>query len=89
MDVSLENLSSSQKDELMTTIKQKIAIANAQELVTKMTEKCFRKCVGKPGQDLDGSEQKCIAMCMDRFMDSWNVVSRALTQRLQQEQYKG
>uniref|UniRef100_A0A182XVB6 Mitochondrial import inner membrane translocase subunit n=1 Tax=Anopheles stephensi TaxID=30069 RepID=A0A182XVB6_ANOST len=89
MDVSLENLSSSQKDELMSTIKQKIAIANAQELVTKMTEKCFKKCVGKPGQDLDGSEQKCIAMCMDRFMDSWNVVSRALTQRLQQEQYKG
>ena len=34
MDVSLENLSSSQKDELMSTIKQKIAIANAQELVT-------------------------------------------------------
>lgn len=86
-------------------------------ILQKMTEKCFKKCVGKPGQDLDGSEQvrvggacrpawcncltcvlsvfidvclqKCIAMCMDRFMDSWNVVSRALTQRLQQEQYKG
>lgn len=23
----------------------------------KMTEKCFKKCVGKPGQDLDSSEQ--------------------------------
>ena len=26
-------------------------------LLQKMTEKCFKKCVGKPGQDLDGSEQ--------------------------------
>jgi len=32
--------------------------------------------------------QKCIAMCMDRYMDAWNVVSRAYTQRLQRERNK-
>ncbi|NXW59655.1 TIM13 translocase, partial [Eurystomus gularis] len=51
----------------------------------RMTDKCFRKCIGKPGGSLDNAEQKCIAMCMDRYMDSWNTVSRAYNSRLQRE----
>ena len=65
--MDLTNLSSSQKDELMTQVRNQMIIANTQELLSKMSEKCFKKCVGKPGSDgLDNSEQKCIAMCMDR-----------------------
>ncbi|CAM1295850.1 Uncharacterised protein g1387 [Pycnogonum litorale] len=78
-------LSGVQKEQLMDQVKQQIAVANAQELLQKMTEKCFKKCVNKPGRHLDSSEQKCIAMCMDRYMDSWNVVSRTYTGRLQRE----
>lgn len=58
-------------------------------LFQKITEKCFRKCVTKPGTSLGGSEQKCIAMCMDRFMDSWNLVSRTYVRRIQREQGGG
>lgn len=29
--------------------------------------------------------QKCVAMCMDRYMDTWNLVSRVYAQRLQKE----
>ncbi|XP_022226768.1 mitochondrial import inner membrane translocase subunit Tim13 [Drosophila obscura] len=76
------------KGEIMDQVKQQIAVANAQELLTQMTQKCFRKCVSKPGSSLDSSEQKCISMCMDRFMDSWNLISRAYGQRLQREQQK-
>ncbi|XP_012263626.1 mitochondrial import inner membrane translocase subunit Tim13-B [Athalia rosae] len=79
------NLSMSQKDEIMEQVKQQIAVANAQELLTKMTEKCFKKCVLKPGTSLDSSEQKCVAMCMDRYMDAWNLVSQAYSSRLQRE----
>lgn len=64
--MDLTSLSSTQKDQLMDSVKQQIALANAQELLTKMTEKCFKKCVNRPGSELDSSEQKCIAMCMDR-----------------------
>ncbi|EFB22872.1 hypothetical protein PANDA_015543, partial [Ailuropoda melanoleuca] len=28
--------------------------------------------------------QKCIAMCMDRYMDAWNTVSRAYNSRLRE-----
>ncbi|CAI5799172.1 Mitochondrial import inner membrane translocase subunit [Podarcis lilfordi] len=55
------------------------------EQVKRMTDKCFRKCIGKPGSSLDNSEQKCVAMCMDRYMDAWNTVSRAYNSRLQRE----
>ncbi|KAK0182667.1 hypothetical protein PV327_000780 [Microctonus hyperodae] len=78
-------LSGTERDELMQQVKQEIAVANAQELLTKITEKCFKKCVNKPGTSLDSSEQKCVAMCMDRYMDAFNVVSKAYSQRLQKE----
>ncbi|XP_001364576.1 mitochondrial import inner membrane translocase subunit Tim13 [Petaurus breviceps papuanus] len=70
---------------IMEQVKVQIAVANAQELLQRMTNKCFRKCIGKPGSSLDNSEQKCIAMCMDRYMDAWNTVSRAYNSRLQRE----
>ncbi|XP_047497643.1 mitochondrial import inner membrane translocase subunit Tim13-like [Penaeus indicus] len=78
-------MSSSQREDLMDQVKQQIVIANTQELLTKMGEKCFTKCIPKPGSSLDSSEQKCLAMCMDRYMDSWNLVSRTYTSRLQRE----
>ncbi|XP_001352787.2 mitochondrial import inner membrane translocase subunit Tim13 [Drosophila pseudoobscura] len=75
--------------ELMSQVKQQIALANAQEMLSKMTEKCFKKCIHKPGKTLDASEQRCISQCMDRFMDSWNLVSRTYGNRLQRDHYKG
>lgn len=83
----IEGLSGAQRDELMDQVRQQLAIANAQELLTKMSDKCFRKCVSRPGGSLDSSEQKCVAMCMDRYMDSWNLVSRTFTNRLQRERH--
>ncbi|EDW04001.1 mitochondrial import inner membrane translocase subunit Tim13 [Drosophila grimshawi] len=76
------------KSEIMDQVKQQIAVANAQELLSQMSTKCFAKCINKPGTSLDGSEQKCISLCMDRFMDSWNLIARAYGQRLQREQSK-
>ncbi|XP_022647804.1 mitochondrial import inner membrane translocase subunit Tim13-B-like [Varroa jacobsoni] len=79
------NITSAQKEDIMDQVKQSIAIANAQELLQKMTEKCFQKCVVKPGSSIDNSEQKCLSMCMDRYMDSWNIVSRTYSTRIQRE----
>ena len=31
------------------------------------------------------SFQKCVAMCMDRYMDSFNLVSRAYSERIRRE----
>ncbi|XP_034244431.1 mitochondrial import inner membrane translocase subunit Tim13-B [Thrips palmi] len=85
----MDSLSSSQlsglkSEELMDQIRQQLAIANAQLVIQKMTEKCFTKCISKPGSSLDNSEQKCVAMCMDRYMDAHGVVSTAYLNRLRQ-----
>jgi len=79
---------SAQREQLFDQVKQQIAVASAQELLQKMSDKCFKKCVTKPGSSLDNSEQKCVAMCMDRYMDAWNLVSRAYGSRLQRERFK-
>uniref|UniRef100_UPI00359020F5 mitochondrial import inner membrane translocase subunit Tim13 isoform X3 n=1 Tax=Myxine glutinosa TaxID=7769 RepID=UPI00359020F5 len=70
---------------LMEQVKVQIAMANVQELIERVTDKCFKKCIGKPGTSLDNTEQKCLAMCMDRYMDTWNTVSRSYSTRLQRE----
>ena len=44
----------------------------------KITDKCFAKCVTRPGPKLDDSEKRCMAMCMDRYLDSMAIVSQAV-----------
>jgi import inner membrane translocase subunit TIM13 len=47
------------------------------------------KCVPKPGARLESGEQACLSKCMDRYMEAWNVVSRAYVARLQRESQGG
>ena len=70
-----------------------------QELLQKVTDKCFKKCITSPGSSLGSSDTKCVSLCMDRsaylctvyvnvsvyrYMDSFNLVSKAYTRKLQQ-----
>ncbi|EDV96663.1 mitochondrial import inner membrane translocase subunit Tim13 [Drosophila grimshawi] len=75
--------------EVMSRLREQIAVAHVQEMLSKMTSKCFNKCISKPGKALDGTEQRCITQCMDRFIDTWDHVSRTYGNRIQREQAKG
>jgi len=79
-------MNSSQRSELIENVKAQLAIENAQMMLQKMSDKCFKKCITAPGSSLGNSEQKCIAMCMDRYMDTMQLVTRTYGSRLQQEQ---
>jgi len=83
---ALAKMSPAEKAQVMRQVQQQVAIAQMQELLGKVTDKCFKKCISSPGSSLGSGEQKCLAMCMDRYMDSFNLVSKAYTQRLQREQ---
>ncbi|KIJ14208.1 hypothetical protein PAXINDRAFT_116228 [Paxillus involutus ATCC 200175] len=74
-----------QKEAVMNSVRSEIALANAQELMNKTNEKCFAKCVLKPGTSLSSSEETCLARCMDRYMEAFNIVSRSYTQRISRE----
>ncbi|EIM90849.1 uncharacterized protein STEHIDRAFT_165331 [Stereum hirsutum FP-91666 SS1] len=73
------------KEAVMTSIRNELALANAQELMNKTNEKCYAKCVTKPSTSLSGSEETCLARCLDRYMEAFNIVSRAYTTRLSKE----
>ncbi|KIL67481.1 hypothetical protein M378DRAFT_159294 [Amanita muscaria Koide BX008] len=73
------------KEALMNSIRSEIALLSVQELMNKGTEKCFAKCVTKPGSSLSNSEQTCLDRCLDRYMDAFTLVSRTYIGRVSKE----
>lgn len=69
----------------MDSVQEQYVLATVTELLTKITNKCFQKCITKPGTSLDSSETKCLNFCVDRFFDSYNLVTAAYTSRVQRE----
>ncbi|XP_016986640.1 mitochondrial import inner membrane translocase subunit Tim13 [Drosophila rhopaloa] len=67
-------------------IRQQIVLANIQELIQKMTHRCFNACIVLPGLELRSSERDCLSNCMDRFLDSVQVVSRQYFRRRRRQQ---
>jgi hypothetical protein len=55
------------------TCEQEYEANMMQEVYNQITQKCFQKCIGKPGDRLDKEEQKCLAKCIDRYIDSREV----------------
>ncbi|KAF5327695.1 hypothetical protein D9619_004514 [Psilocybe cf. subviscida] len=73
------------KEAMMNAVRQELAVQNAQELMNKTTYECYAKCVIKPGDSLSRSEQSCLSDCMQRYMEAFNIVSRAYTARIARE----
>ncbi|KAA1467415.1 hypothetical protein DENSPDRAFT_769636, partial [Dentipellis sp. KUC8613] len=73
------------KEAIMASVRSELALANAQELVNTMNNKCFDKCVTKPSTSLSSSEETCLSRCLERYMEAFNIVSRAYTARVSKE----
>ena len=79
-------VSAEQQAELLAQVRGEVQAAALQELFTKISEKCFEKCIAsKPGSELSSGNQKCLAMCMDRYKDTMSVVSQTMVQRSERE----
>ncbi|XP_052855773.1 mitochondrial import inner membrane translocase subunit Tim13 [Drosophila gunungcola] len=70
-----------QKHHNLERIRQQIVLANIQELIRKMTRRCFNTCIPRPGLELRSEERDCVDNCMDRFLDSVQMVSRQYFRR--------
>ncbi|KIJ66767.1 hypothetical protein HYDPIDRAFT_26189 [Hydnomerulius pinastri MD-312] len=73
------------KEAVMNSVRSEIALANAQELMNKTNEKCFAKCITKPGTSLSSSDEACLSRCLDRYMEAFNIVSQTYTRRISKE----
>ncbi|KAH8754474.1 Tim10/DDP family zinc finger-domain-containing protein [Hyaloscypha finlandica] len=74
------------KAAVMNQVRQEAAMTNARQLIEKVNEHCFEKCVPKPGSSLSSGETTCFTQCMEKYMAAWNTVSRQYINRIQQEQ---
>jgi Tim10/DDP family zinc finger len=71
-----------QAEALISQTRMQAEQANMQELLSKLTSTCYKKCA-KPsrGDRLDSSEQSCTALCMDRYIDTMGLVNKAVVDR--------
>ncbi|KIW95859.1 uncharacterized protein Z519_02923 [Cladophialophora bantiana CBS 173.52] len=70
---------------LQAAIIEQSNVANAKQLISNVNINCFEKCVPSPGSSLSSAEQKCLTACMEKYIDAWNVTSRAYTAGLRRE----
>ena len=52
------------------------------EVVSKLADVCFDKCVGKPGASLDRHESACLSQCALRYLETGQVIMSRI-QRMQ------
>lgn len=72
-----------QKDAYLAQVKQQMQVQMTQDLIHKITENCYNKCTTKSGEGLNSSEKNCLANCMDRYMETMNIVNESLSSRQQ------
>jgi len=69
----------------MAQVRAEVQGANAKELLDNLTEKCYSKCITKPGTTMASSEETCVTRCMDLYFQAFNIVAKTYAVRLQKE----
>uniref|UniRef100_K3WST5 Mitochondrial import inner membrane translocase subunit n=1 Tax=Globisporangium ultimum (strain ATCC 200006 / CBS 805.95 / DAOM BR144) TaxID=431595 RepID=K3WST5_GLOUD len=76
-----QNFTAAQKNELIMRVRSEVQQQALQELTQNLQEKCFDKCITRPAGKLDSKQQNCLALCINRYIDTMKVVSEAMVQR--------
>ena len=51
------------------------------QLISKLTDKCFDKCVSYAGKRLSSGEESCLKFCSLRQLDAAQFIQHRLTQQ--------
>lgn len=73
-------------DDVMLRVRRELQEQQMEELVSALADKCFAKCVPKPGRSLSSAEQNCIAKAMDRYLDVMTLVFQTVAKKAQANQ---
>ena len=77
-------------DSIIQQTQTALQIQQVQSLLQSAGEKCiYPKCISKPGYSLDRSETNCLSNCVDRYLDTYKIVSTAYMARLKSENAAG
>ncbi|KAJ2850672.1 protein translocase subunit [Coemansia brasiliensis] len=72
------------KEKAMEQIRNEMAVANAQELISSINKNCFKLCIPNPGSSLSKSDQDMLGRCVDKYLSAWDTVSRTYVTRIQE-----
>ena len=70
-----------QQDAYLAQMKQQVQAQFMQDLIHKVTDQCYKKCTTPSGDGLTSREKGCMANCMDRYMETMQVVNESLSAR--------
>jgi import inner membrane translocase subunit TIM8 len=70
------------QDQLM----QLRAVVESQQMLVKLTAKCFEACVSSPGKDLSSSQQTCLWRCAQNMMEGNMFMQKRLLSKANDEQ---
>jgi len=56
--------------ELAKFLENENAKARLQQSIHTFTDMCWDKCITKIGNKIDGTEERCLVNCVDRFLDT-------------------
>ena len=80
-----ENISPEQQEQYLQALRQQQQQVAVQEMVNKMSEKCFKLCAGNKlasgsssDERLESSEATCVVNCMDRYMETMGLVQHTI-----------
>lgn len=60
--------------QLQQFILEQQQMAQVQQLIASLTDKCWDKCIGTPGASLSSRESTCLTNCAARFMDTTQYI---------------
>ncbi|KAJ1727127.1 protein translocase subunit [Coemansia biformis] len=83
MDFKLNEAQS--KDEVMRQVRNEIAVASAQELISSINKHCFKMCISAPGPSLSESDKAGLSRCIDKYLSAWDTVSRSYVAHVQNQ----
>ncbi|KAJ2800038.1 protein translocase subunit, partial [Coemansia guatemalensis] len=73
------------KEEVMKQVKNEMAVASAQELIKNINKNCFKLCIPSPGPSFSSSDEACMSRCVDKYLASWDLISRTYIDRVQKQ----
>lgn len=67
-------------DVVMDQVKQQLAQAHAEEFFATLRDKCFSKCITRPGSSMSNGESSCVSRCVDRYIEATSIIMRAVVE---------
>lgn len=73
-------MTSDKVDEILDSLNKSIELEVFKMIVANSINKCYSKCVSKPGTKLDSYQKLCLTQCVDRYKEAYGLVAQAITQ---------